>query len=1222
MNVHARLLHCARPARWKPASLDLAWTAVAGLGLGALSILQAWLFSQVTGQVFLGGASLEGAAPFLELLLAVFILRAGLSYLNEVSASALARRVKASLRQRLLAHLFALGPAYTQGEHSAELVNQALEGVEALDAYFSQYLPQLLQAALLPLLFLAVVFPLDWLSGVIMLCTAPLIPLFMTLIGRTSAALTRRQWLGLSRMNAYFLDVLQGLTTLKILGRSQEQTGVIARVSERYRQATMSVLRVTFLSSLTLELVATLSTAVIAVEVGLRLLYKQISFEQAFFILLLAPEFYQPLRLLGGRFHAGTAGAEAARGIFAILDQPLPMDASAGRSTDSRPEAPTGSGAGIGITFENVSFSYPDSRPALQEVSFSIQPGQKVALVGPSGSGKSTLTSLLLRFIQPAQGNIWVEDGGRRRLEDIPVPAWRTRLAWLPQRPTIFHDTAAANLRLGSPQASQAQIEQAARQAQIEAFLASLPQGYETLIGESGRQLSGGQAQRLALARATLRQAPLLILDEPTAHLDPKNTRRIQQALDRLLPERTAVIIAHHLATIQHSDLVIVLQAGRVAACGSPGEVLRDAHAAGLIAASLEPGSQDGIGQSSQPEAHPRKKWEVGASLRPIPTLSLPASDHGVRRPLPWLLELLRPYRGWVALSAGCGFAATASGIGLMATSAYIIATAALHPSIAEIQAAVAGVRFFGIARGVFRYLERTTSHQATFHLLARLRQQFYQALEPLAPARLQRYPSGDLLGRITSDIHALENFYVRALAPPLIAALVLGAANLLLPAFTPGFSPGDLAGGEIAAGFTLLFLAAGLGLPLLIRARSRPAAAAVVLQRARLSARLVEALQGLPELLAFNQGERWLGQLSALDGASLHAQSRLAAWNGLQAAAFSLLVGLGAWLALVLAIPWVSAGLISGVFLPVIVLVVMSSFEAAAPLPQAAQQMEVSLQSARRLLEVVKAAPEVPEPTIPASLPAAPGTPATGKALPAPGCSLEVCNLWFRYPPPLDAPAGTARPGPAVLQGLSFRLPPGGSLALSGPSGGGKTTLVSLLLRFWDYQMGEILLNGIDLRRLPGAEVRSIFGVLPQNPYIFSASLRQNLLLARPSASDAEMLQALDQMRLLDLVKGLPAGLDTWAGEQGVKLSGGERQRLAAARLLLQDAPILVLDEPTASLDAPTARQVFAALRAHAAGRSLLLISHRPEEVKTVDQVIRVTSSEGRSGLEQKEKL
>jgi ATP-binding cassette subfamily C protein CydCD len=1191
---------------------------VAGLGLGALSILQAWLFSQVTGQVFLGGASLEQAAPFLELLLAVFVLRAGLSYLNEVSASALARRVKASLRQRLLAHLFALGPAYTQGEHSAELVNQALEGVEALDAYFSQYLPQLLQAALLPLIFLAVVFPLDWLSGLIMLCTAPLIPLFMTLIGRTSAALTRRQWLGLSRMNAYFLDVLQGLPTLKILGRSQEQTGVIARVSERYRQVTMSVLRVTFLSSLALELVATLSTAVIAVEVGLRLLYGQISFEQAFFILLLAPEFYQPLRLLGGRFHAGTAGAEAARGIFAILDQPLPLDASAGRSTDSRPEAPADSGAGIGITFENVSFSYPDSRPALQGVSFAIQPGQKVALVGPSGSGKSTLTSLLLRFIQPAQGNIWVEDGERRRLEDIPVPAWRARLAWLPQRPTIFHDTAAANLRLGSPQASQAQIEQAARQAQVDAFLASLPQGYETLLGESGRQLSGGQAQRLALARAALRQAPLLILDEPTAHLDPKITRRIQQALDELLPGRTAVIIAHHLATIQHSDLVIVLQAGRVAACGSPGEVLRDAHAAGLIAASLEPGSPAGMGSSSQIEAHPHKKWEVGASLRPAPVSSLHASDHGIHRPLPWLLELLRPYRGWVALSAGCGFAATASGIGLMATSAYIIAAAALHPSIAEIQAAVAGVRFFGIARGVFRYLERTTSHQATFHLLARLRQQFYQALEPLAPARLLRYPSGDLLGRITSDIHALENFYVRALAPPLIAALVLGAANLLLPVFTPGFSV------TLALGFTLLFLAAGIGLPLLIQARSRPAAAAVVLQRARLSARLVEALQGLPELLAFNQGERWLGQLSALDGASLHAQSRLAAWNGLQAAAFSLLVGLGAWLALVLAIPWVSAGLISGVFLPVIVLVVMSSFEAAAPLPQAAQQMEVSLQSARRLLEVVKAAPEVPEPAVPATLPrpAASETPVTGKAQPAPGCSLEVCNLWFRYPPPLEAPAGTAWPGPAVLQGLSFRLPPGGSLALSGPSGGGKTTLVSLLLRFWDYQQGEILLNGIDLRRLPGAEVRRMFSVLSQNPYIFSASLRQNLLLARPNASDAEMLQALDQVRLLDLVQGLPAGLDTWAGEQGVKLSGGERQRLAAARLLLQDAPILVLDEPTASLDMPTARQVFAALRAHAAGRSLLLISHRPEEVKTVDQVIRVASSEGRSGLERKEKL
>jgi thiol reductant ABC exporter CydD subunit len=491
-----------------------------------------------------------------------------------------AGQVKRDLRERLSAHLMMLGPAYAQTERSGELTNTLTEGVEALDAYFSQYLPQLALAVLIPLAILAFVFPLDFTSGLVLLLTAPLIPLFMILIGSLAQELTQRQWLSLSRMSAHFLDVLQGLTTLKLLGRSREQAAVIALISDRFRQTTMGVLRVAFLSALVLELVATLSTAVVAVEIGLRLLYGYLAFEQAFFVLLLAPEFYLPLRLLGTRFHAGTAGVTAARRIFEILDTPLPAPTG-----DRRPQTAdkfnkdaavhvkatakktAHSSRPLEIRFTDVHYAYDDGqRPALKGVSFTIKTGQKIALVGPSGAGKSTIAHLLLGFIAPTQGLITV-DGVP--LTELNMAAWRAHLAWVPQQPYLFHASVNDNIRLARPEATLDQVVRAGRQAQAHDFIEALPQGYETIIGERGARLSGGQAQRLALARAFLKDAPFLILDEATANLDPLHEVQIQAALQQLMQGRTALIIAHRLSTVYTADKILVMLGGQVVETGS-----------------------------------------------------------------------------------------------------------------------------------------------------------------------------------------------------------------------------------------------------------------------------------------------------------------------------------------------------------------------------------------------------------------------------------------------------------------------------------------------------------------------------------------------------------------------------------------------------------------------------------------------------------------------------
>ena len=562
VELDRRLLGQARAAR-------LALALAVGLGLlgGVTIVVQARTLSRVVGQVFLSGATLGGVGMLLLAFLILSLVRAGLAWGGEMAASAVARRVKHELRARLTAHLLALGPAYARGERSGELANTIVEGVEALDAYFRQYLPQLALAALVPLAILLFVFPLDWVSGLVMLLTAPLIPLFMILIGSLANALTRRQWTSLSRMSAHFLDVLQGLATLKLFGRSREQVRAVARISDQYRHTTMGVLRVTFLSALVLELVATLSTAVVAVQIGLRLLYGYLSFEQGFFVLLLAPEFYLPLRLLGTRFHAGMAGVAAAQRIFEVLDV-QPCSAARGE-----PPAALSRDLGHHLRFEDVAYAYDDGqRPALGGLSFDIAPGEKVALVGPSGAGKSTAAYLLLRFIEPERGTITV---GGLPLDGLSPAAWREQVAWVPQEPYLFYGTLADNIRLARPDADLDEVTWAARQAHAHAFIEALPQGYDTIIGERGARLSGGEAQRIALARAFLKDAPLVILDEATANLDPEIEAQVQEAMERLLKGRTALVIAHRLSTVYRADRILVMDAGRIVEQGAHADLLQ-----------------------------------------------------------------------------------------------------------------------------------------------------------------------------------------------------------------------------------------------------------------------------------------------------------------------------------------------------------------------------------------------------------------------------------------------------------------------------------------------------------------------------------------------------------------------------------------------------------------------------------------------------------------------
>jgi ATP-binding cassette subfamily C protein CydD len=542
------------------------------VGFGALGgiaiVVQAWLLAHVIARVFLGGATRTQVATPLMLLLGAIAVRALLSWAADVAAAHAAAGVKHELRDRVFAHLLEGGPIAAGRERTGELVTTLTDGIEALDAYIARYLPQLALAALIPLTVAAVVLTRDLLSGVVLVLTAPLIPIFMILIGRLADVRSRRQWLAMSRLSASFLDTIQGLTTLKVLGRSRAQIAVIRHASEAFRFASMEVLRIAFLSSLVLELVATLSVAVVAVEIALRLLHGRLDFEQAFFVLLLAPEFYLPLRRLGADFHAGLAGTTAAQRLFTLLEAPAPT-----RPAIATPMPPTPV-----IQLEEVSYAYPGdggrgsaARPALTSVNLTIEPGEKLAVVGPSGAGKSTLARIVLRFVEPDSGRLMA---GGVPAEAIDPDDWRRAMAWVPQSPHLFADTVAANICLARPESDVRDIAAAARHALAEEFITELPGGYDTPVGEHGARLSGGQVRRIALARAFLADAPLLILDEPTADLDPRLQRQLDVVLENLLAGRSALIIAHRVPTVIAADRVVVLDGGRVVDVGPHEELL------------------------------------------------------------------------------------------------------------------------------------------------------------------------------------------------------------------------------------------------------------------------------------------------------------------------------------------------------------------------------------------------------------------------------------------------------------------------------------------------------------------------------------------------------------------------------------------------------------------------------------------------------------------------
>ncbi|WP_206796394.1 thiol reductant ABC exporter subunit CydD [Amycolatopsis sp. MtRt-6] len=707
--------------------------ACAALGVltAMLVLAQAELLAKTITWAFLDGFGLLSLALPLGLLVLVVFARAGLAWLSETTAHRAAARALAQLRETVVAAALRIGPRRAD-RSPAEVAALATHGVDRLEGYFARYLPQLLIAAVVPLVVGVRILLADWVAAVIVGFTVPLIPIFMILIGLYTQRDVQRQWKTLSVLGNHFLDLVAGLAELTAFGRARAQLRSLREITEKYRTQTLKTLRVAFLSALALELLATLSVAVVAVSVGLRLLAGELDLQTALVVLILAPEVYLPLRAVGARFHDSAEGLAAAEEIIALADT-----LSDDTGTHTVPDLTR-----VALRCEDVTVE-GRSGPILDRFSFQVPAGEIVGVTGPSGAGKSTLLDILLGWRRPDRGRVLLGDVD---LAGIGRATWHRHLAWVPQQPHLVAGTVAENIRLGSPDATDDAVAAAADTAALDVPLS-------TVIGELGAGLSTGQRRRVALARAVLLDRPLILLDEPTEGVDAETEAAILDRLPKVLAGRTAVVISHHPAVLARCDRVVTLGAPRTGTATLPAPAVAPTATRTAVAA---------------PDAEAAAAAGSGSTWRP-------------------LLDAVRPYRWRLALACLAATAALGCGVALTATSSWLIASAALHPPVLSLMVAIVAVRTFGLAKGILRYLERLLSHDVALRALTELRVRIWDRLVRIGPARTARLRRGDLLHRLVSDVDSQQDVLVRGLVPGVSTFVVLSATAVTLGVILPG---------------------------------------------------------------------------------------------------------------------------------------------------------------------------------------------------------------------------------------------------------------------------------------------------------------------------------------------------------------------------------------------------------------------------------------------------
>ncbi|HEX3952349.1 MAG TPA: thiol reductant ABC exporter subunit CydC [Stellaceae bacterium] len=1130
-----------------------------GLCGSACGIARVALLGVLLARVFVGAGVGTITALAIGVGVAV-LLRAAFDHARTVIAHQNAGRVQQELRRRLYDKIAELGPAWFAGERTGGVMLSVVDGVEQLQSFFGQYLPQVAISALTPL---AIFFFIVWWDAPV--ATVMLVFALATLIAPTAfhrleSGTGRVRQQAMKGFGSEFLDAVQGLPTLKAFGQS---TAYGKRLAERARYLSDTTMKVLSTSVMTRGItdagIAIGAAAALALGVW-RVSHGEMTIEALLIVLMAGTEVFRPLRDLRAVLHQGMVGQSAAAGIHALLEsEPLIPPTVATRAVPAL--SPT-------IAFEDVHFAYPGGRQAAHDgLSFAVAAGEKIGIVGSSGSGKSSVARLLLRLFDPQSGAVKV---GGQDLRMLDPDVLRREIAVVHQDTYLFHGTVEENLRLGKPEATQAEIETAARDANAHDFIEQLPQGYKTLLGERGVNLSGGQRQRLAIARALLRDSPILILDEALSSVDAENEAVIQQALDRLARGRTTLILAHRLSSVIGADRILVLDHGKVVESGRHAELIRrDGPYRRLMGAQAEERGDDDVAFTEEALAAVAGSSEsTDFGEEATVATAAAAAQVSAATTLATLIRVIAPWRRQFAIVVTSGIGRVAAFIGVGVVGALAVAavkTGAPYGYLLILLGLLAPVA------GGLHWIESWLAHDIAYRLLAEMRIDLYKKLDSLAPAYLVRRRSGDLIALASQDIETIEYFFAHTVAPALVAVLVPSAVLLTLA----------VVAWPIALVLLPFVLFAGLA-PVLKRGRIDRLGAEAREALGLLGAYITETIQGLSDLVAFQAvGRRRDGFMDAVRG---YQETRLTLLEDLssQTAQLEMATGLGGLSVAVVGAILVSQHQLAATTLPVLILLSLAAFLPISEIAQVARQLADTIASTRRVYAVHHETPAVHDGV---------------KRPPAPvgGSAIRFDGVGFAYP-------GARRP---ALSGVSLDIPAGATVAIVGPSGAGKTTLANLLLRFWDPTPGQIRIDGVDLRDFELDHLRHRISLVSQDTYLFNDTLRANVALARPDADEAAIRRALEQAALEEFVAGLPEGLDTNVGERGVQLSGGQRQRIAIARAFLKNAPTLILDEATSHLDAVSEAQVRNALDALMRDRTTIVIAHRLSTVRNADLLV-----------------
>ena len=1192
------------------------------------------------------GAAFKDVLLVLLTVMALPILRIVFTMSKEFIAYGTAAIMKVRLRRLLYAHLLTLGPAYLHKRRTGEVLLNTVDAVESLETFFGQYLPQLVVASLAPIGIFVYMAILDLPSALIFLTFALLTlfaPIFFRAATRRGAINHRAAYKNLA---ADFVDSVQGLPTLKIFGRSGDRGAALTLKARELYRSTMKVLAVNIAAGGVGTLCMTVGAAVTLAWGAVRVANGDLEIRPLLIVLFLGVEVFRPLRELNQLYHQGLMATSAAVGMFSLLDdQPDVLDPSQGfggaapagrpegaqdqlggpgeRSVPRPPEAANGAHIEPSIRFENVSFAYEHgNRPALHNISFTLPAGSTLGLVGPSGAGKSTIVNLLFRFYDPQAGRVFL---GGNDLRELPLDQLRDQIAVVAQDTYLFYGTVLDNLRLGNPNATDDELLEASKAANAHEFIVNLKDGYDTIIGERGQKLSGGQRQRIAIARAILKDAPILILDEATSHVDSENEAIIQEALERLSHNRTTLVIAHRLSTVAGADKIVVLDQGRVVETGRHAELLQHngvyarliaaqtraadeaaADEADVAALSGMNGSANGApvnGATSGATSGTAKGLSIGTLLRshekPVEPVQLSAWATGIR-----LLLLVRDQLGQLSITLAGGLIKSGLTIALGVASAALASRVSAAAGVPGVYGNLIPV-VVGLAAAVacFTWFESWISHDMAYKLLAEMRISIYQKLDPLAPAYLLSRRSGDLTSIVTSDIETVESFFAHAIAPLFVAVLVPGVAITALA----------LLCWPLALLLVPFLVAVGLS-PHYIGSHTERLGNALRRQLGEVNAHVTDSVQGLREVVAFSQGplrldeivrnSRGLTSLQVTYGRQLGFQS--GAIEGIQAFGGLAVLTYGAFL--------VTQGNLTAAQLPIATMLAFTCFSPVAEIARVAKELANAFGSGRRVFAIHDERPVVTDgPGVRGAERAQPGFGGRASAA-SKAPENQLGGLGERSVPQDDIEPSihfdhvSFNYGPNEPQALidvSFEAHPGETVAIVGRSGAGKSTAAHLIMRFWDPQQGRITYGGRDLKDFQLDDLRSRVSLVSQDIYLFNMSIRENLRLANPTATDADVEDAARKACAHDFILSLPDGYDTIAGERGVSLSGGQRQRLAIARALLKRAPILILDEATSHLDTENERTVRAAIEALMVGRTTFVIAHRLSTVRDANRIV-----------------